>query len=350
MQFLGNVLLGLATLLYVYPLQVVLNDPAGRRADGGLVWGAIFALGPLWLLTALALETAVFRGGLDWTGWRRGWLAAAVPAACLALAATTFFSALGKWEPQIPWAAKPLAGWAALVFPLAALAFAFLSVNPGLGGSAPRWLWAGPMAAVVALSALVSFAMIFEAMAASQARQMRRAEAEVERQQAWDDERVERLETLDPVADFPELLGMTNRFNDVRIREGATAKIRSREDYVAALADALENGWPDSGLTYLDATDVSAEEQAALAPAVAAAIRALTGMARRSIEQEHTLYAEQFDRPARLMTSVADKFRDQDVDYTAAIREYRAALDEGKAAGVRLNARAMLDAWLARRR
>ncbi|MBI1354280.1 MAG: hypothetical protein GC160_08035 [Acidobacteria bacterium] len=352
MQIVGNISLALAALLYFVPLQMVLQEGATRRNDGGHFWAAAFVLAPLWLLAAGGLEAAVWRGGLDWTGRGRGWQTAGVLLVCLALAVLTLFSYLGKLggPEEMPWAARPFAGWAVLAFPLVTLLFGLLTLNPGLSEKIPALAYRAPMAAVAAAGVFACLGMALEGVSALQAEQTRRVQREIARADARDREYLGRVEALDPVADFPELLGFTRRFEADSIREIATAKVESRPDFPEALADALQNGWPDSGLSYLEARPATAERKAALAQPVLAAIRALTGMTRDEIKRTHTFIPQQFDRQATLIITAADAFQGQGVDYVPAVREYRQALDVEETRNVRLDARATLDAWLAKQR
>ena len=352
MRILGNLSLALAALIYFAPLQYVLQEGAGRRNDGGHFWAAAFVLTPLWLLLAGALGAAVLQGGLDWTGRGREWQLSGVLLVCLSLAVVTVLSYLGQvaTPEETPWAVRPLVGWAVIVFPLAALAFGLFTLNPGLGSAVPALVYRVPMAAVAVVGLVSSAGLAFQLLSAWQAAQMQRIEESMAREQERDRSYLARVETLDPVADFPELLGFTSRFETASIRELATAKVESRADFTAALGEAMQNGWPDSGLRYLDARDVTAEQRAALAQPVRTAILALIGMIHREIKSTHTFIPQQFDSQARLATSVADKFADQDVDYRSAIQELRQSLDTDETRHVQLDARATLDAWLAKRR
>jgi hypothetical protein len=214
MQILGNISLALAALLYFVPLQLVLQEGAMRRNDGGHFWAAFFVLGPLWLLAAGGLSASVLRGGLDWTGRGRGLLIAGVLLVSLALAALTVFSYLGKvgTADDMPWAARPFVGWAVYVFPLVTLLFGFLSLNPQLSSSVPAILYRGPMAVVALAGLLCGLGLVLEALSAVQAQQTQRIEREVARADERDRQRAAEVEALDPVSDFPKLLGYTSRF------------------------------------------------------------------------------------------------------------------------------------------
>lgn len=352
MRTLGNVSLVLSGILYLVPLQMVLQEGAARRNDGGHFWAAAFVLAPLWLLAAGAIEAAAVRGALDWTGRGRGWQYAGVLAVCLALAVVTVFSYLGKVSTpgDMPWATRLFSGWAVYLFPPVTLLFALFSLNPELGSAVPPIAYRGPMVAVAVAGLLGAGGLALEGFVAMQAQQAQRVKEAIAREEQLDRADLERVQTLDPVQDFPELLGYTSRFKMPAIREIALQKTESRPDFTQALADALQNGWPESGMTYLDARELTAEQRAELAQPVIRGIEGLGIMTRNEIKSTHTFIPQQFDHKARLILSVVDKFSDQDVDYVPAVRAYRQTLDTEQTREVQLNARATLDAWLAKQK
>ena len=130
MTILGNILLGLAALIYLVPLQFVLHDTSPKRNDGGgLLWAAIFLMVPLWFLLASALATATAKGGLDWTGRERALRYLLMLVCCLALMVVSGFSFVGKFEPpaQMPAISRSFAGWGVQLFPLITIAFCLLA-------------------------------------------------------------------------------------------------------------------------------------------------------------------------------------------------------------------------------
>lgn len=348
MQILGNLLLALAGLLYVVPLQWVLAEAGRRRArDGGAVWGALFILGPLWLLLGAALLISVGRGGLDPLPLGRGSQYALAGAAAVALAVVSFFSVMRRFEApsQLPRATRPWGGWGVHVVTLVALGFAFLSVNPDLAKGIPAPARQLPFLVVSAAGLLTGLALVGEALLRSQQRDLARLEQRAAETSKRDRDILDRLETLNPTDHFPELLGFSNRFETPRIREVALAKARQHPDFNAGLRRVLEGGWAEKGLVYLDACETPPP---GLADAVRQAIVVLTEDARRQVDRTHTFYAEQFDWNTRLVLSVADKYAGQGVDFVPAITEFRHALDSPRTREVVLHARRPLDDWLAR--
>ncbi|MBI1354374.1 MAG: hypothetical protein GC160_08510 [Acidobacteria bacterium] len=350
MRILGNILIALAGLLYLVPLQLMLSDAGRRRGDGGAVWGSIFVLTPLWLLLTAALLVAAGRGGFDWLPVKRGSQYALVLVSGIALLVVTFFSFMSKAEhiSQLPWVVRLFTSWAVVLFPLVTMAFLAFALNPSLGpGLKPPTLGL-PFVAVAGFSLLACGGMLIEAMIHAQQQQQARVEEAVEADNQRDRDIMARVQSLQAANDLPELLGFTNRFEKPEIRQAAIAKVEADPQLIARLAETLQSGWAEKGLVYLDACEVSAEDRKILAAPVRTAIETLTAEAKDSVERTHTFYAEQFDWNTRIILSVADKFEGEGLDYGPAIREFRRALDSERTRDVRLNARQTLDRWLAK--
>ncbi len=348
MIVLGNICLGLALLIYLIPLQLMLHDTPRKNGDGGVLWGAIFTLSPLWLLLTVALCAVTAKGGFDWLLRARVAQFPVVLAAGMALFVVTGFSMLGKFEhpSQMPWASRFFTGWAVQLFPPVTMGFCLLALNPKLGSSVPAMAYRVPFAAVAMLSALATVAMLLQWLSHSQQVQQARVKEAIEFENNRDRDVMAWVETLKSVDDFAELLGFANRFETPAIRELAIRKTQTHPDFLAALRKVLQSGSAEKGLVYLDACDVP--EPKALAKPVRQAILNLAEEARDSMKRTHTLHAGQFDWNTRLILSVAEKFRGSGVDYAPAIREFRAALDEPRTQKIQLNAVHPLDTWLAK--
>ena len=66
-QTLGNICAGLATLIFLLPLQHLLSDYARKEVSHNQwVTPALFILIPLWLLLMGALLCVTSSGGFDW--------------------------------------------------------------------------------------------------------------------------------------------------------------------------------------------------------------------------------------------------------------------------------------------
>ena len=350
MQIFGNICLALALFIYAVPLQFVLHDNSGRRNDGSVIWAAIYFLVPLWFLLTLALCAATSRGGLDWLFRERAPQYLIVLASGVALLVVSVFSMIGKFEPpsQMPFASRFLSGWAVLMFPVVIMGFCLLALNPSLGSAVPPLAYRIPVVIVAGVSLLATVGLIGLWIFYSQQQQLARIDRAVEAGNERDRNIMTEVTAMNPTNNFIQLLGFANRFENEDIRKVAIEKAQSNPQFTAELAEVLKNYWAEKGLVYLDACDVSEADMKTLAEPVRAGMLVLAKAAREAVAETHTFYAEQFDWNTRLMLSVADKFHGSGVDYVAAIREFRAALDLPRGKDFNFNARPALDAWLAR--
>lgn len=350
MQILGNILLGLASLVYVLPLQLLLAE--ARRAprnDGSALWGGIFVFLPLWLLLTVALSVATSRGGLDWLPMRRGGQHALVIVAGFALLATSLFGFLGRVEhaSQLPVVSRVFLGWADLILPLAALVFLLLTLNPSLGAHVPAAVPRIAFAACAGLALLHGGALLGEWFVRSQRSALARAEEDAAFYERNRREMVERLRTLDPEKDLAELLD-ASAHTDAETSEVVRTKLAAHPDLREGIRSVLRTWRAEAAITYLASHDVSSDDKAALAEPVLDALKELARAAGDEIRRSTHFFPDQFDRRTRLMLAAADMFAGQGPDYAEALREFQRALDTGDAATVQFNARATLDAWLAK--
>ena len=170
MKILGNLALGIALLLLIYPL--IPNQPALRaailrlnRGPIGPIYALFFWLMPqflrqmlaslaLWNVLVVALAAAIWSGGLDWIGVSRLSQCLLVGASCIAMTEISVLIGLTYNNPhvQIPDVVRAISPWAAWVLPLIVAGFALVTINPSLAQLLSPWVYRGPMMAAVTLA------------------------------------------------------------------------------------------------------------------------------------------------------------------------------------------------------
>jgi hypothetical protein len=159
-------------------------------------------------------------------------------------------------------------------------------------------------------------------------------------------QQMEEVRGLDGNTQLNQLLGYTNRYNDDKLRDLALEKIRAVPDLEEQLAAGLLSPWYEQVLIFLD--DADPPDGKPLAEPAREAFLAQAERTRTTIKGGGMVYPDSFEFQARLVLSVADKFRPYGVDYAPAIRAIRSALDEPHDPKVKFNCVATLDDWLAR--
>jgi hypothetical protein len=350
LRTIGNLGIGLAVLLYAIPLPMIIVAPPTHDGGQSEAWGLIFLLLLLWFCLAVALCVSAGSGGLDWLAIGRGSQYALALVTCLAMAMVTAMSGLLRHETadQIPWAMRPLVpfAWAMWVFPLAIAIFSLLTINPALGADVPRLLLRAPLGLVGGMSLAVSIGMLGQWFVSSQEKQAARVDAMVNESSERTKRQMEEVRALDANTQLNQMLGYTNRYHDEALRELALQKIRAVPDLEEQLAFGLRSPWYEYVLIFLDAADPP--DGKPLAEPARDAFLAVVDNVRTTLRSPATVHPDSFDFQARLVLSVAEKFRAFGVDYAPAIRAFRTALDDPHDPKVKFNCAADLDAWLAR--
>ena len=344
MLIFGNICLGLAALIYAIPQQQLFFDTS-RRSDSGTLAALIFVLAPLWALLTTALCIVTARGGFDWLTRTRAPQYAFVLAGGVAIFVVAFFSLQARFGATLP-AMRFFSGWAVQVFPLVTLGFALLALNPSLAGPIPALLPRLPLIAAAVMSVFACGRLVFDGarfwgdLKAGTAAQKA---AFVDRR---DREKTDRIDELDVVEDFPELLEFTRGSEPTAAREHALKKLHAHPRFTALLTTALTKTAPTNALDYL--ANSEPPERRPLAEPVRRAIIRLAALARAQLAEPQPPHTGQFDWNTHLIIAVAEKFRDEGVDYLPVIREFRAALDTPHPQKTKFDAEGILDAWLAK--
>jgi hypothetical protein len=350
LRTLGNLCAGLAVLLYAIPLPLMLVEPPSHDGGQSEGWGLILTLIPLWFCLAAALCANTSNGGLDWLLIPRWPQYALAAARCLAMAVVTGLSGLLRHETadQIPWAVRQLVpfAWAMWIFPPVIAIFCFLTINSGRGADVARLVLRAPVALVGGMSLLASFGMLAQWFISSQQKQAARVDAIVSENTERTQRQMEDLRGYDANTQLSFVLGYTNRFKDAKLRELALQKIRAVPDLEEQLIAGLRSPWFETVLIFLE--DADPPDSKALAEPARDAFLLQAERVRTTLREPGTLYPDSFDFQARLVLSVADKFRPFGVDYSPAIRNFRSALDEPYDPKIKFNCALVLDDWLAR--
>jgi hypothetical protein len=326
----------------------------GASTEGGRDGGralAMMMLAPVFagsLLSAFGL--ALWRGGMDWVAsgsaaWR-GW---AVMAAVLAAAVVACFCAAVRLESagQTPWALWPLRAWAHWVWPPVLVAGAALTLWPGLGDRVPALAWRVPLAVVGGVSLVICAGLLVQLMQSTIASEHARVDEAIAFDERRDRMVMAEVERADPVRDFVSLMNQTSHWEKPGIRAAALAKVNAHPDLDGALSALLRSDQRDYAFTYLASNDPP--NPAALLAPLREAFAATPSQLQREIADNRALRADETAPQVRRLLAVADKFEPLGLDPNPMAAALSAVLDAPRASNIRLESRALLDAWLAGR-
>lgn len=324
-QITGNVCVALAALVFLLPLQRVIWDYAAKHlSDDRWVTPVLFSLIPMWLLLMVALLCMTASGGFDWLRLGRPALYALTVGASLALAVVTFvFIALyirPGFTPRVIYTPG------IYLIPFATGLLVVLSLNQKLASGIPlQWLrWPWTIFAALSLVGCVGFfgyrfvTTGFGGMANFAHRILNARD--------YNSEHLAKIATLDPQQDFTDLLRYANQYQSHTVREAATARLRSRADFVEALASLLTSRKHESGLEFLPSAALSPDEQKRLAlPARTAIERVIADIpAPNYMSSDRRKQLLKWGR--KTLPLIAEKFSGTDVDFSQIMPKFEHAL------------------------
>ena len=327
-QVIGSVCVAIAAVLFLLPLQFLWWHYAGKHEQTNDWMRVVLpVLMVLWLLLMVALLCVTASGGFDWLRLGRPALYVLTVGAAVALAAVSF-ALIGSYiRPGfIP---SSLFSPPLYVLHLATFALVILSLHPALelGAFLPavRWLWT--IAAGLSLILCLAVGGYF---ATQMSGDVLRA---VTRGQAHDNEQAKvnlaKIPTLDPQHDFNDLLGLANQRQGQEVFVAATARARTHPNFLSTLAAALEGGEGTALEFVFDAT-LSPTELKQLAKPTRTAIELFT----KGVSDARRMSAIgrwQLRRfGTKMISGLAKKFADTDVDFAPALARFEKAFDSPK--------------------
>ena len=324
-QIIGNLCAGLATIVFLFPLQSLLSDYARKHVNHN-EWttSVLFILVPLWLLLMGALLCVAATGGFDWLRLVRAALYVLAVAAALALAVVSFvFIALyirPGFTPRILY--TPVI----YLVPLSTVLLVVLSLNPKLAPGLPtqwlRWSWA--LFAALSLVACVVFAghRMFRLGVGG----VRSIAYRMANPAPSSGEVLGQISALDPEKDFVELLRWATRHGSRPVREAATARLRTRPAFIEALTATLASSDSGVAMEFVSSTALATDELAKLAAPTRQAIQRFIDNipAPNYLPKERRKQLLKWGRET--IPALAEKFSGTDVNFSSLMPEFEEAL------------------------
>jgi hypothetical protein len=324
-QIVGNCCVGLAFVLYAFPLQVLLWELAHKKNDsaGGAIAGLIILV-PMWLLLWVALWCVTASGGFDWLPFNRPVLHALVIATTLALAVVSvvFMGML----PRSGFLERIVICAPIYLFPVATMLLAIPSLNPQLAPEITpqmfRLLWT--VFAALSLAGGLSF-VGYHAVRTGVGRVVGIAHR-FGQVGPSSSETLAKISTLDPEHDFADLLSLADPSKSRPVREAATTRLRTNPDFIGALVADLNSRNPSASLAFVYDATFSPVELAKLAQPTRQAIERFTDgiPAPNYMSAERRKELKEWGR--RTLPIITDKFAGTQVDFKPALSAFEQAL------------------------
>jgi hypothetical protein len=324
-QIIGNICVGFATIIFLFPLQCLMRDYA-RKNHNNDSWATpvIFILIPLWLLLMGALLCVTASGGFAWLRLGQSALYILTVAATLALAIVMFvFIALYIRPGFTP---RSLYSPVIYLVPLSTALLVILSLNPKLASGIPiqylRWPWT--IFAVISLVTCVGFFgfRIVRMGVGGVTGIVHR----IQNPSPSTDAILAKFPTLDPQRDFEELLTYARPGYSRTVRETVTAHLRTSPAFIESLAAILISNSPDDGLSFLFNATLTPDESTKLAlPSCTAMERFISDIpAPNYMTSDRRMKLMRWGR--KTFPVIIEKFSGMDVDFSRIMPDFENAL------------------------
>jgi len=324
-QTIGNLCAGLATLIFLLPLQHVMRDYARKHLNNDQwVTPVLFILIPLWLLLMGALLSVTASGGFDWLRLGRPLLYALTVAATFALAFVSFVSIALYIRPGF----TPRSLYCPLIYlvPFATVLLVVLSLNPKLtSGLSMHWLRL-PWTIFAALSLVASVGFFGYRTLRIGVGGVMGVAHRIRNPSPSSEDILAQISNLDPQRDFVELLRRAGPGESRAVREAVAARLRTNPQFIETLTATLNSRDPSNGLGYLHSTTLSPVEQNALALPARNAIERFTSdiPAPNYMSPDRRKQLLRWGRKA--FPVIIEKFSSTDVDFTQVMPAFEHAL------------------------
>ncbi len=271
----------LAALIYLLPVQFLLRKSRSKHSSLGGFIAEMVTLIPMWLLMATSMLLVISDGAFDDLLAPRSLAMGVTAAGMVVMMVLSFY----RFEPVLGYHSGILLMLALHILTLLTLVvllliFASDRVTSGLVFTA-KLIWLGCALACLAVSIPGILFFLIRWMWFRTSRFTRLLIGGRDKSSAHLDE----IATLDPSADFSDLLRMTNPFYAVRVRSAAAARLRSAPDVVDQTLAALQGDRVENALCGLAYMSFTPEEQARLSGPACAAFRQLADEAQENFAQ-----------------------------------------------------------------
>ena len=326
-QLIGNVCAGLATLVFLWPLQRFLWEWARREVSKDQwVMPALYILVPLWLLLMVALLCVTASGGFDWIRLSRTKLYLLTVAGAFALAMASYlfiglyirpgFTPRGLYTPVL------------YLVTLSTVLLVVGSLNPKLAAAIPTQWLLRPWAWFTAFSLVVCVAVGGYWIATNGVRGVVGFAHRISNLGPASTEQLAEIAKLDPENDFESLLWRANGDAGSEVREAATARLRSHPQFLERLSSELESGHVEPALSFVrDATLTSAEQARFAGPARKALQRWVDRIPASNYTTKENLRRLQ-RWGTEMFRVLPEKFAGTGVDFTEVIADFEWRLEQ----------------------
>ncbi|MCC6411823.1 MAG: hypothetical protein IT270_09190 [Saprospiraceae bacterium] len=344
MIFFGNLMLGIAALLYSVLLFSLYSRPApGGDASVGHAYAIVF--GNLLLLGCFAAATIAIgmSGGFQWVGGSGGSRFLKVTLGLLFIVLVLAVSAMGQNEG--PSWLRLIFMFGAFVLPAVVILACATLLNEGLRENLPTHFAQWSLKGTAGLGALMVAGFLLQQTASRLSATFRHLNRDPNELSDFEQGILQNIENCDLQKDMIFLMVHTDRNRNPIVREKAIAKVKTRPDWQEELVRRLDTGWAEDVFTFLASNEV--DDKSLFPEAVRKGILQQSTIIRERIRQGGSFRGVGFDGAVRNVLTTVEKYVGMGVDFRPAIKTLRDALNgppEAKEATAA--SKKALDNWL----
>jgi len=351
---IANLCLILATLVFCIVFTPLFHTKISQSNDqgaSGYVVIIVFLIHLVFLgLVALTYLAIARHGGLDWVS-KNGVLRFMIVA--VALLSVVSISAMSVASRFVDGSEMGIVHLLFRVAPIAVLIVVvgsgFILNNPAMHDTIPAPLYKWPMVMLAGCS-FIAVLILLTTSFLTKSKGVEESTRNYENSPGIITQRLSELDQLDADADMVRILELSGGLYPTEVREKASVKFKTNPDWQKELIRLLENDQALEAFNFLQSNDVP-DKNIFLEP-IRTGINAVATRIRHDIQGTNPseFYNDMFTDEVNRVLRTVEKFEGLGVDYLAAIKEMRLALDEpASKENVRYDCTAVLDSWIQKR-
>jgi len=331
MSFLGNIFLGIASLIILYLVTSFYSRSIpGGDAGVGYAWGIIIlnlAFFACMIIVALIIG---WKGGSEWISASkstRTWYAILGVMATLIYAVLCgFFKAdSGTFSGPV----KTLINFSYMLVPVVMILISIILLNDGIRTAVPVAVYKWPAIFLTVLSVFGLSSFIVGQLVDSAKFQAATLESQAKDEDANHIRILAAIDSCDVFKDMLNILVFTGNNQPENIQHAAVAKVKTNPDWEKELLRLLETDRCSDVFQFLSSNEV--DNPSLFEEPINKGVLLQASQIRQSIRdayQPHHLYAGQFMWEVDHVIRTVDRFQSKEINYLPAMKELRAALDE----------------------
>jgi hypothetical protein len=351
MVAVGNILLFVATVIFVALISALYKTPPGGDAAVSYIWNIILLnLGFIICMIFVTLITAA-NGGYDWVSSQKNTRILLTGSGLIVSLITVLLCCLFRHENgPVPILLRFLSAFVPLLIPVILLITSFILLNKGIRIAIPAFVYVWPLIVVAVLGMAGVCTGLYSWAAASNRNQQARIARMIEDENSNHARMLAEIDSCDVTKNMVFILVFADANQDKDVREKAVAKIKTNPFWQEELIKRLKSDWAPEAFNFLASNEVENKSifPEAVKEGVLIQAKLIRETIRKSSHPSH-FYQEQFSWETERVLRTVDRFKNSGIDFLSSIKELRASLNESSEyKKIEFNCTRAIDEWIRR--